>query len=71
MDECPSSSGSVASRTGCILSYGGNTADVVINYVLLVINVTWCAIALSFHSADIEKRIKLRRFAICCLVFGE
>jgi hypothetical protein len=65
------SDGSVASRMGCILSYNGDTADIVINYTLLALNLMWCIIALYFHTADgVEKKEKLIRFAIGSLAFG-
>lgn len=41
MEECPTS-GPIASRLQCILSYGGGWGDVVINYTLLLL----CAVAL-------------------------
>lgn len=62
--------GDVASRTGCILSYDGNTTDIILNYTLLGLNLIWCIIALCFHTTDIEKKNKLRRFAIGSLLFG-
>ena len=41
MDECSSSS-DILSHIGCILTYGGNSTDIAINYSLVVMNSVWC-----------------------------
>jgi cell division protein ZapA (FtsZ GTPase activity inhibitor) len=63
-------SGDVLAKTGCILSYNGNLADILINYILFALNLAWCIIALHLHTTDISKRFHLRRFAIGSLLFG-
>jgi len=62
--------GNVGARTACILSYGGDTTDIIINYIMFGLNLIWCIIALCFHTTDIEKKYKLMRFAIGSLLFG-
>jgi hypothetical protein len=41
MVEC-SSSNDVLSRIGCILTYGGERNDILINYALFILNTVWC-----------------------------
>lgn len=61
--------GNLFHRTGCILSYSGSSVDIAINYIVLVINLVWCVIALSLHTKDIERSTALRNFAISALAF--
>jgi hypothetical protein len=44
---CPAI-GSLLERIVCILTYHGSIHDIVINYVMLVINFAWCQAVLSF-----------------------
>lgn len=69
MVEC--SDGKLGVRLGCILSYDGELRDIVINYALVALNLVWCIIALGFHTRDIDKKAKLRSFAIASLLFGK
>lgn len=47
MNECSNSS--LWRRTGCILSYGGSEIDIVLNYVLLLVNVASCGLTLAWE----------------------
>lgn len=61
--------GTVGGRLGCILSYDGSKPDIIINYLLLLINLIWCVVAFRFHSQqEPERASKLRLFAIFSLV---
>lgn len=46
MDECSASNNDILSRIGCILTYGGERNDILINYALFVLNTVWCYYAL-------------------------
>jgi hypothetical protein len=65
--EC--SEGNAFERTGCILSYNGTILHILINYILLLVNLTYCIMAVTNHTHDIEKAANLKRFALWALFF--
>lgn len=65
---CTDSTANVWQRIGCILSYSGNTADVVLNYCVLVINLVACIII----SRTWQNTTKSRHTsALASLIFGK
>lgn len=74
MAEC--TDGSVVHRTACILSYAGNGKDIVINYVLLVLNVGAC-LRLAWSATRLEQQLALGALVftilyqiVLCLILG-
>lgn len=63
MDEC--SSGSFASRTGCILTYSGSSVDIVINYLIFAIDLQACSLVVISSSHP-----KLRLLPLLSLIFA-
>jgi hypothetical protein len=57
--------GNVLNRTGCILSYGGSTKDIILNYLVLVINLSYCVAAVANH----HRVQNVQRFALGALIF--
>lgn len=55
MQEC--ASGTLVSRTGCILSYGGSTRDIAINYAVLGIDVLMSCLVFLVWRDQREKRL--------------
>jgi hypothetical protein len=57
--------GNLLNRTGCILSYAGSTKDVVLNYLVLLINLSYCVAAVANH----HRVQNVQRFALGALLF--
>ena len=47
IDDC--TVGELTTRVGCILSYNGSTNDISINYILVLLNVLYCAVSIRMH----------------------
>ena len=70
-DECPNG-GSIWERTGCILGYAGSGKDIAINYVVLSINLFYCAAVVLQKSKcqrGSDKSKKIQQFALASLAF--
>mmetsp|Transcript_8214 Transcript_8214/g.10731 ORF Transcript_8214/g.10731 Transcript_8214/m.10731 type:complete len:277 (-) Transcript_8214:163-993(-) len=52
MNECALDLGSYAARTECIVTYGGSTKDVILNYTVLVLDVVACVVWLWVRRND-------------------
>lgn len=52
-EEFECTAGSIASKTQCILTYGGSKRDIVLNYALVAINLYICIKALVIHSNSV------------------
>ena len=74
MDECSNSTNvsgtsNILSRIGCILTYGGEANDIVINYTLLVLNSVWCyclMVVAAVTAAATISPSKRRKYHISC-----
>jgi glucan phosphoethanolaminetransferase (alkaline phosphatase superfamily) len=64
-DEFECIDGNAFARTGCILSYAGNPKDILLNYLMVLINLVYCAAALQNHRVE---RQKFLRFAMLAFV---
>lgn len=56
-------------RLSCILTYHGSERDIMINYIVLIVNLICCVVSIRFHSQQVpEKACKLIRFALLSLI---
>lgn len=63
MNECAHDQ-NAAIQVGCILSYAGSTKDIIINYVLLVMNVSVCWLTLAKSDTERENEARRNHFPI-------
>jgi hypothetical protein len=65
-DEFPCGGGTMLAQTGCILSYAGSTKDIVLNYIMVVINLLYCVAAVLANQKQTDEQ---RIFALGALIF--
>jgi len=76
MDEC-NANGTILNKTGCILSYAGNSTDILINYFVFLINIAVAVIVVLRQRKQLRSRNKhdvanaLGVFSVCSLIGGK
>ena len=61
--------GNIGRRLICILSYNGSGIDIIINYLLFIINLLWCLAACRFHAEqESERAWKIQIFSMLIMM---
>lgn len=75
-DDMECTTGNTWVRTGCIFSYNGSTKDILLNYFILAVNLTYCSATLIRHGKD-RQRVALYSLLgvalfqwVLCLIVG-